>query len=156
MVVITGVLSTLAVVGFGRHMRAARGAEATGVMLAIRSGEESYMAENHLYLSVSTGTNWYPQLVPSNKRYSFVSSTHPDYARWRRLAPPVNGMVMFGYLVTAGVPGTKPAISGMTNAPVFAAQPLDWYVIQALGTSNGKSSRYAFSSMTGEMYVEGE
>jgi len=161
-VTITGILSVLAVVGFRRHMQASRGGEAISVIQAIRSSEEAYMAENHAYLNVSTdseGRNWYPQTTPSTTRYPFVKAAHADYQRWRRLAPAINGTVLFGYLVNAGVPGTNIPALQVTDAPAFAAaQPLDWYVIQASGDvdGNGVFSRYASTSLTGEIYIEKE
>jgi prepilin-type N-terminal cleavage/methylation domain-containing protein len=161
-VVITAVLSLLAVGGFQRHMQSARGAEAVAVIQAIRGAQESYMAENHVYLNVSAasgGVSWYPQLTPNTKRTAFSALSHPDYANWRQLAPSVNESVMFSYLVNAGVPGTLIPPLQVTKGPDFtAAQPLDWYVIQARGDVNGNSvfSRYASTSMTGEIYIENE
>ncbi|HEX2669323.1 MAG TPA: prepilin-type N-terminal cleavage/methylation domain-containing protein [Polyangiaceae bacterium] len=161
-VTITGILSVLAVVGFRRHMQASRGGEALSVIQAIRSAEESFMAENHGYLNVSTdseGKNWYPQTTPNTTRYPFLKSSHGDYPRWRQLAPSVKQTVLFGYLVNAGVPGTKLPPLQVAAAPPFAtAQPLDWYVIQASGDvdGNGVFARYASTSMTGEVYIEKE
>jgi len=161
-VTITGILSVLAVVGFRRHMQASRGGEALSVIQAIRSAEESYMAENHGYLNVSTdseGKNWYPQTTPTTKRYGFVKSAHGDYKRWRQLAPSVEQTVLFGYLVNAGVPGTTVPALQTTAAPTFpSTQPLDWYLIQASGDvdGNGVFSRYATTSMTNEVYIERE
>lgn len=162
MVTITGILSVLAVVGFRRHMQASRGGEAVSVIQAIRSAEEAYMAENHAYLNVSTdsaGKSWYPRTTPNSNRTAFAAASHADYARWRQLAPSVNGSVMFGYLVNAGVPGTKLPALQVSAAPAFSnAQPLDWYVIQASGdvNDNGVFARYASTSMTGEIYIENE
>jgi len=161
-VTITGILSVLAVVGFRRHMQASRGGEALSVIQAIRSAEESYMAENHGYLNVSTdneGKNWYPQTTPSTTRHPFLRSAHADYKRWRQLAPSVNETVMFGYLVNAGAPGTPiPALQTAATPTFLAAQPLDWYVIQASGDvdGNGVFARYASTSLTGEIYIEKE
>ncbi|MEI9940419.1 MAG: type II secretion system protein [Pseudomonadota bacterium] len=164
-VVITAVLSLLAVAGFQRHMQSARGTEAMAVTQAIRSAEESYMAENHIYLNVSAtngGLNWYPQATPGTTRTTFdpsIHSSHADAALWRQLAPSVKESVMFSYLVNAGVAGTLIPPLQITSAPPFAtAQPLDWYVIQARGDVNGNGvfSRYASTSMTGEVYIENE
>ena len=162
-VVITGILSVVAVEGFRRHMQSARGVEPVAVIVAIRSAQEAYMAENHVYLNVSTdsgGKSWYPRITPNRDRASFAASNQPDYARWRQLAPSVNESVMFSYLVNAGVPGTIiPALQDMTEGPTFTtAQPLDWYIIQAKGDvdGNGIFARYATSSMTGELYIEND
>lgn len=162
-VVITGILSVVAVEGFRRHMQAARGAEPVAVIVAIRSAQEAYMAENHVYLNVSTdsgGKSWYPRTTPNRAHIPFATSNHPDYARWQQLAPSINESVMFSYLVNAGVPGTIiPPLQDMTAGPTFtAAQPLDWYIIQARGDvdANGTFARYATSSMTSELYIEND
>jgi len=161
-VVITGILSIMAIAGFRRHMQSARGSEAMAVIQAIRSAEESYMAENKVYLNVSTangGASWYPQLVPNKSRSNFAAPAHADYARWVQLAPSVKETVMFGYLVNAGVPGTLIPALQVANGPAFpTAQPVDWYVIQARGDvdANNVFSLYASTSMTGEVYVENE
>ncbi|HYP97328.1 MAG TPA: type II secretion system protein [Polyangiaceae bacterium] len=159
-VVITGILSVLAIAGFRRHMQSARGSEAASVIQAIRSAQEAYMAENHVYLPVSTaGGGWYPQNTPNTNRYAFSNSKHQDYALWQRLAPSVNGSVMFDYMVNAGVPGTMiPTLQTAAGPDFSAAQPLDWYLIQAIGDvdGNGVFSRYAATSLTNELYVENE
>jgi len=162
-VVITGILSVVAVEGFRRHMQAARGAEPVAVIVAIRSAQEAYMAENHVYLNVSTdsgGKTWYPRITPNKDHASFVASNQPDYPRWRQLAPSIKQSVMFSYLVNAGVPGTViPPLQELTAGPSYTvAQPLDWYMIQAKGDvdGNGVFSHYASSSMSGELYIENE
>jgi len=161
-VVITGVLSLLAVAGFRRHMQSAHGTEAMAVIQAVRSAQEAYMAENHVYLDVSSssgGVSWYPRLIPVATRVGFSAPSHPDYTRWQKLAPSVNQSVMFSYLVNAGVPGTIIPPLQVAKAPPFTtAQTLDWYVIQASGDidGNGVFSRYASTSMTGEIYIENE
>jgi prepilin-type N-terminal cleavage/methylation domain-containing protein len=163
-VVITAILSLVAVAGFRRHMQSSRGGEALSVIQSIRSAEESYISENKIYLDVSAraSTNWYPRLVPNEKRAAFNAPDHPDYQRWRQLAPSVNGTVLFSYLVHAGVPATLSGQSvpplQITNPPVLPVPQLDWYVIQAMGDVDGDSifARYASTKMTGEVYIENE
>jgi prepilin-type N-terminal cleavage/methylation domain-containing protein len=161
-VVIMALMSLLAVGAFRRDMQSARGTEAVGVMLAIRSAETAYLAENHTFLDVSTtsgGTSWYPQLVPSKLRAAFSNSNHPDYPRWVRLAPTIKETVMFSYLVNAGPSGTiVPSLQMAASWVPPTPQPVDWYVIQASGDvdGNGVFSRYASSSINGELYVERE
>ncbi len=158
--VITAVLSLLAVAGFRRHMQSTRGTEAVAVILAIRSAEEAYMAENHQYLNVSTDDkSWYPRTKPDAQRVSF-STTQGDYLLWNQLAPSIKESVRFSYLVNAGIGGTViPPLTELKAGPdLSATQPLDWYMIQAKGDvdGNGVFSHYASSSMTGELYVENE
>ena len=157
--VITAVLSLMAVAGFQRHMRSARGAEAVAVIQAIRSAQESYMAENKIYLNVSAPNNWYPQVVPSKQRNAWINSRHTDFPLWQRLAPAVKETVMFSYLVNAGPSGTViPKLAVAHGADLSTPQPLDWYAIQALGNVDGVGgpSLYATTSMTGEIYIEGD
>lgn len=162
-VVITGVLSLLAIEGFRRHMLVARGTEAVAVMLAIRGAQESYLAENHVYLDVSTdraGKGWYPRLVPDKFKVWFLASSQGDYPRWRQLAPSIKQSVMFSYLVNAGVGGTIiPPLQELKAGPDLSApQALDWYAIQAKGDvdSNGAFSHYVSTSMNSEVYIENE
>lgn len=160
-VIITGILSLLAVAGFRRHMQSARGAEALSVIQSIRSAEESYMSENHGYLNVSALDNWFPRPAPDTNRVAFFDSKsqHTDLPLWRQLAPSINRSVMFSYLAYAGVPGTIIPKLAVSKGPDFsAAQPLDWYVIQARGDVDGNSrfSLYASTSFTGEVYIENE
>src|SRR5262245_7311016 len=97
-VVITGLLAVASVSLFQTQIMASKGSEAAGVIQAIRSAQEAYAAENHIYLNVSTasgGVSWYPNTTPNTTRYAWVHDGHPDYARWRALAPSVNRPVLF-------------------------------------------------------------
>ena len=161
-VTITGVLAALAVVAFTRRLAAARGAEAISVMKAIGNAEEMYKAENHIYLDVSSasgGNQWYPRLVPDKQAISWASGATLDVTRWRALAPPISQLVRFSYLANAGVAGTIVPALNLTQGPdLSAAIPVDWYVLQAKGDTDGNSvfATYATSSMTGEVYIENE
>jgi Tfp pilus assembly protein PilE len=161
-VVISSILALVGVTLFRAHVDASRGTEAYGIIQALRAAEESYTAENHGYLNVSTaagGLAWYPMLVPTTTHASWVASTHADYTRWQQLAPAINRSVMFGYLLNAGPPGTVMPQPQVANGPDLSApQPLDWYLIQASGDVNGNGvfARYASTSITGTIYVENE
>ena len=161
-VVITGILAVAGVSLFHQQLLASKGSEAVGVIEAIRSAQESYIAENHVYLDVSTdsgGTSWYPNLTPNATRWAWVQSGHPDYARWRALAPPVNRSVLFGYLVNAGEPGSNIPKLQLAAPPTFPSPMiLGWYTIQARGDVNGNkiSATYAASSVNSEVVVENE
>jgi prepilin-type N-terminal cleavage/methylation domain-containing protein len=163
LMVVVAIAAVLAIVGvamFRRHIAATRGTEAYGVIQAIRAAEASYLAENHVYLNVSTGTNWYPNTSPNTNRFAWSNSSHVDSTRWQQLAPAVNRSVMFGYLVNAGTPGTAMPALQIANSPASLGQPqpLDWYVIQAKGDTNGDGvpALYAATSLSGEIYVQNE
>jgi len=158
-VAIASILATVGIVLFRRHLAASRGTEAYGVIQALRAAEESYLAENHVYLNVSTGTLWYPNTAPNTTRYAWSKSDHVDFNKWQQLAPAVNRSVMFGYLVNAGTPGTvMPALQIANSPDLTQPQPLDWYLIQAKGDTNGDGvpALYAATSITGETYVQNE
>lgn len=158
-VFITGITATLAVAAFRKHLLASRGTEAVDVILACRSSEEAYRAENHVYLNVSTADTWYPIATPDKGKHNWVPTSHVDLARWQTLAPSVNHLVMFTYLVYAGTPGTSIPVPAITSPPNFNnPQPLDWYLLQAKGDTDGNGifTTYASTSITGEVYVENE
>jgi prepilin-type N-terminal cleavage/methylation domain-containing protein len=160
-VTITAILAVAGVAMFRHHVTASRAAEATSVIQAIRSAEESFLAENHVYLNVSTaggGSAWYPRATPNTDHASWVNSSHADWPRWQQLGAPVKQSVIFSYLANAGVPNVALPALQVASSPVFAAPVLNWYVIQAKGDTdnNGKFTLYASTSMTGEMYIENE
>lgn len=161
-VAITAVLALTAVTLFRHQVLASKGAEAVSVIQAIRSAEEAYAAENHIYLNVSIasdGQEWYPNPKPDQTRSAWVQAGHADLARWQVLAPSVNRPVMFGYLVNAGQAGSNVPALQIAQDPGFPKpMPLDWYVIQAEGDSNGNRvyARYAASNKTGELVVENQ
>ena len=161
-VAITGILAVAGVSLFHQQMLAAQGNEAIGVIQAIRSAQEAYAAENHVYLNVSTasgGISWYPNPTPNSARWAWVQEGHADYSRWRALAPPVNQAVRFGYLVNAGEAGSKVPELQLKAPPTFPSPMiLGWYTIQARGDVNGNGifASYAASNMNAELMVENE
>jgi prepilin-type N-terminal cleavage/methylation domain-containing protein len=162
-VVISGLLAVAGVAMFRRHMVASRGSEATALLEGIRSAEHMYMSENHSYLNVSlanNGSQWYPQANPTNQRAAWMNHAHLDWPQWSQLGLPLNKMVLFSYLVNAGVPGTTiPALSSAFKAPpVVPVPPLDWYLIQAKGDTdgNGVFALYATTSLSNEIYSEND
>lgn len=160
-VVITAILALAGVALFRKQVSASKGGEAVSVIQAIRSAQESYFAENHVYLNVSTtagGQSWYPNLTLDTKRYAWVQDGHPDYQRWRALAPSINRPVLFGYLVNAGLSG-DPMPDAIPLA-LRSGSPLvnGWYTIQARGDANGNKlyAQYAASSVNSEIVIDNE
>lgn len=162
-VTISAVLAMAGVAMFRRHMIASRGSEVTAMLEGIRSAEHMYMSENHSYLNVSVANNggaWYPQANPTNQRNAWINQSHVDWSQWKQLGLPLNKQVLFGYLVNAGVPGTKmPALTAaFKSPPVFPVSQLDWYLIQAKGDTDGDGvfALYATSSASNEIYTEND
>ncbi len=155
-VTITAILAMIGVLLFRKYIGASKGTEAMSVIQAIRTAEESYQAENHVYLDVSTADSrkdWYPTITPNSKtRYAWGQPTHPDWARWQTLAPAVTRPVQFGFLVYAGVAGTAVPVLQVTGMPAYNTPTDDWYVIQAEGDTDGNGifAQYATASASAQ------
>jgi prepilin-type N-terminal cleavage/methylation domain-containing protein len=159
-VTITGVLALVGVMLFRKYIASSKGAEAASVIQAIRAAEESYLAENHLYLNVSTATNWYPVVTPGTSLHSWKVGPggHPDVNNWNALAPAITRSVQFGYLANAGIAGTARTTPQTAQNPNWPAPTDAWYLIQARGDVNGDGvfSEYVASEADSELYVENE
>jgi prepilin-type N-terminal cleavage/methylation domain-containing protein len=169
-VVIVGVLATIGVSSFRRHIYGSKTTEALAMVQSIRAAEERWRAENLSYLNVSKNGNWYPSApVPRTKRAFFASGActpAPDPSedcRWKLLNPTITGPVEFGYMVNAGGPtetmttphaNARPA--GWSNWGTSPPNQEPWFVIQAIGDSdgNGKFSKFVASSLKGDVYQE--
>jgi prepilin-type N-terminal cleavage/methylation domain-containing protein len=161
---IMGVLATIGFAAVRRHVRAAWGAEALGMVQSIRAAQERWRSEHMMYLNVSSpGASWYP-VDPTatgneNTRSPFFfppGEGHIDNDEWLALRPTVSGPVRFGYMVNAGV-ANAPMTVPVAGPSVTWPTPQDnWYVIQALGDTdwNGVTSYYRGSSLSGEVFVE--
>ena len=167
-VTITAILAMVGIMLFRRYVSSSKGAEAAAVIQAIRAAEESYLAENHVYLDVSNsavGTsgnpssfNWYPMVKPGMARYPWKVASHPDLLNWGSLAPAVNRSVQFGYVANAGIAGTARSKLATKSDPGWTVPTDSWYVIQASGDVNGDgvTAQYAACEKNGELYVENE
>jgi prepilin-type N-terminal cleavage/methylation domain-containing protein len=162
-VTISGLLAVAGVAMFRRHIVASRGSEATSFLQGLRAAESMYMSENHGYLNASIangGTAWYPQATPVNQRAAWANESHVDWPQWQQFGLPLNKTVLFSYLANAGVPNTanKQLASDFKNQPGTAVQPLDWYVLQARGDTdgNGVYALYYTTSMAGEIFSEND
>jgi prepilin-type N-terminal cleavage/methylation domain-containing protein len=160
-VVIMGVLATLGFASLHKEVNAAWGVEGVNMVQSIRGAEERWRAEHMMYLDVSKN-GWYPMdpTKAANRRTQFAfyptTSTHSDATNWLLLRPAAPGPVRFGYQVNAGHTGdtmTAPAAGPSVTWPT----PTDnWYVIQALGDTNGNGiySYYRASSLDGDVFVQ--
>lgn len=154
-VVLVGILATIAIVSLRKWMVTSKSVEAMHVIQGIRGGQERFRSESLVYMDVSTSGALYPMTNPGTTKYNWVQTGHVDYARWRLLNPTVGSSVQHGYMVRAGRAMTSPpALPGMAivwPAPADIQDP--WYVIYAQGDLNGDGTpgRYATSSLTGEI-----
>jgi len=173
-VVIVGVLSTLAVVGYRKLILSSHTAEATQMVQSIRVAQEGYHAETGSYGDISSsfvvngsGSGLYPLTVPTTKKTAWGAAcggackTNKD---WSQLPLHVDGPVMYSYSTVAGAAGTDPtasapapSINGTTMT--WPTSPTsDWFVVSAVGDVNGNStfSTVVGSSFTNDVFVDND
>jgi prepilin-type N-terminal cleavage/methylation domain-containing protein len=136
-VLIVGILATLAFVGYRKWVIQSHEAEAQDMLSNIRQAEESFKAENGAYLQVSAGLeppNMYPQPNPvGTVTTQWGGPCNNCTGSWTTLNVVASAPVVFGYAVVAGAAGA--------NGPTFLwnGQTVDltnlitqpWYVVEA-------------------------
>jgi type IV pilus assembly protein PilA len=138
-VVIVGILATLAVVGYRKLVQSSHVTEATNMVQSIRVAQETYHSETQQYADISsTLTSWYPQLVPTGRLTTAWGGSCANCVvpatGWSVLPLHVDGPVAFGYATKAGAPNTAPAtlpadIQASLGLP--ATSDTEWYVVTA-------------------------
>jgi type IV pilus assembly protein PilA len=163
-VVITGVLATLAVYGVRKYVFASKTTEAIHMIGSIKSAEESYRGETFKYAGIAgsaidTPTSFYPNAaVPRRYKADWTNSSHPDYAAvWGPLGVQSDSPVLFEYVVAAGAgalgapPGDCTGVSWGTQG---ASNTGPWYIVKAQADQNddGKMSCFTSCNLTGEIF----
>ncbi|HUQ07744.1 MAG TPA: type II secretion system protein [Kofleriaceae bacterium] len=137
-VAIIGILVGLAVVGFSKQTRKARGAEANAMFAAIRTAQESYHLENGTYYSTSASeaTTWPTTPVKT------AQTILPLPAAWNTLRVRVsNDRVYCGYVTIAGVANSATGIGAMAQGFGLTTAPAtDWFYILAKCDLDGSST----------------
>lgn len=159
-VVIMGILASLAVVGYRKYVDSAKTNEAREVIGSIKAGQESYFDETMRYLDVMSGSidTYYPNGSPTGMMKTNWVGTGTFYAGFGRLGVNVTAPVYFGYATTAwngGGTGTPDPGSGVTGwAPTSTNQP--FYVVKAVCDINPGGARTMFigSSFQSDIYGE--
>jgi prepilin-type N-terminal cleavage/methylation domain-containing protein len=161
-VVIMGILASIGVATFRKHIYSSKSGEVTSVVRAIAAAQERFRGETLLYMAVS-GTDagnlddYYPMTTPGTVKYDWNQVGGNNYANWRRLGPAVPGPVQFGYATIAGPPGVPPQVPGMGPIP-WGTVSEPWYIIKAAGDVDGDGTQSAFvaASFRGEVVSERE
>lgn len=164
-VLIMGVLATVAGLMLRKHVRASRTIEAYNTIQSIRAAQERWRAEHMVYFDVTAAGGWYPwdprdnQALQHSFYYAPGDSTHADSGKWQMLRPTVSLMTRFGFRTNAGLSGssmTNPAIS----IPGFSwpTHRENWYTIQAIGDldGDGNASYFLASSLDGAVLTVNE
>ena len=168
-VVIVGVLATIGVASFRSRIFGSKTSEALAMIQSIRAAEERWRAENLTYLNVSQSGQWYPAAPAARVRRSFYNSgacgvpmPATDDCRWKLLNPTAIGGTEFGFMVTAGPPGTAMTPPDVSARPSswsnWPANGDNWFVIQAIADWDGDGvyAKFLASSIRGDVYRENE
>jgi prepilin-type N-terminal cleavage/methylation domain-containing protein len=167
-VVLVGVLASLAVYGVRKYILSAKTGEAVSMMTSIKSAEEAFKGETFVYYDVSTdfsAANFYPTATPGRTKMQWggESSASGLAAKWRTLAVAPDGPTAFSYAVVATAPGaTAPGLPTQKQATDFKlpTSPTAWQYIAVakadLGGISGVSTYVLSHSYSSEVYVENE
>jgi prepilin-type N-terminal cleavage/methylation domain-containing protein len=165
-VVIVGVLSMLAYLGYHRWVHTAYMAEATNMVKAIRAGQEAFKAENGGYVNVSSGIGVgydYPAARPGQFKTGWggqCSSCNNATAGFGAINVSSTGPVAFGYSTIANNTATPSGVSLMLNGSAMNLSDVTapWYIVEADGDTDGNGvycNVYGFSA-SNQLYVNNE
>jgi type IV pilus assembly protein PilA len=133
-VVIVGILATLAVVGYHKLITSSHVSEATNMVQSIRLAQESYRSETQQYADISVSlASYYPNATPTGTvatGWGAVCAGSICKQDWSVLPLHVDGPVIFGYATRAGPANSSPpSITGVGGIP--ATSPTDWFIVSA-------------------------
>jgi type IV pilus assembly protein PilA len=165
-VVIVGVLATLAVYGVRNYLSSAKTSEAVSMMASIKAAEEAYKAETFVYLDVSGNFNtssYHPTAtLAQGVKYNWqvTTTTSPN---WQTLGVQPDGPVAFTYAVVATAPNASaPGLPTTKTLSQFnlPGTPNRWqYIAVAKGDVGGAVGKFTYvlsHSYSAEIYVENE
>ena len=152
-VVIAGVLVTLAVFGVRKYIYTAKTSEALHMLNSISATQEAFKDETGRYLTASSGVNsYYPQtdLTPGRKKWAWPNPAHVDHANWELLGVDSHEPVQFGYVALAGVSGDP--IPALGTKADFSTTPTvgPWVALKAAADQNGNGTFSYFVMLRGE------
>jgi type IV pilus assembly protein PilA len=166
-VVLVGVLATLAVYGVRKYILSAKSSEAVSMMASIKGAEEAFKDETFVYFDVSTSfttTNWYPTTTPGQVKVQWGGGNATLQKNWQVLGVRPNGPVQFAYAVVATAPGSAlPAVPTITkdNSGLRLPPTADqWTYVAAakadLGGRAGVSTVVLSHSLSSEIFIEND
>jgi type IV pilus assembly protein PilA len=166
-VVIVGILATLAVVGYRKLITASHVSEATNNVQGIRVAQEGYHSETQTYAPISQSlTSWYPSSTPVGNTLTAwggaCAGCNAGYD-WSMLPLHIDGPVLFGYATVGGAASTTPAPSQVTvNGQVVAfpsPSPTDWFIVAAtcdLDNAGTPNTSVYTTSWSNQVFVDAE
>jgi prepilin-type N-terminal cleavage/methylation domain-containing protein len=154
-VVIVGILATLATYGVRKYVMEAKKAEASSMLVQIRAAEEAFKDETFVYAGLTDFENWHPTNTPGTGKRGWQSGTTAMTVVMNRLGVMPDGPVAYSYAVAAGNGGTMPSIPTVKSWD-FPDATGPYYIAMAKADLNGDGVyTYALShSDTAEIYVD--
>jgi len=152
-VVIVGILATLAVVGYRKLVQSSHVSEAMNMVQSIRVAQEAYHSETQQYADISVDlTSWYPSSAPDGKHVTAWGGSCSNCVTgqtWSNLPVHVDGPVLFGYATKAGAAGSSPAalpsdISSQMDLTSVTRSPTEWYMVTAMCDLDNNGSPYTY------------
>ena len=166
-VVMVGVLATLAVYGVRKYILSAKSGEAVSMMTTIKSAEEAFKDETFVYMDVSSNfqpTSWYPTATPGKSKIQWGGTPQTLADKWRTLGVRPSGPVQFAYAVVATAPGgavpTLPTVVKTNSDFNLPTTATEWMYVAAgradLGGRDGVYTVVMSHSLSTEIYVEND
>lgn len=163
-VIITGVLATLAVYGVRKYVYSSKTTEAIHMIGSIKSAEESYRSETFKYAGSDPSkldndpSYFFPKGEKPGQFKASWSPNGPDYANvWGPLGVLSDSPVLFEYIVVAdkGALVAPPSdCTGVSWGTAGSANTGPYYIVKAQADQNGDGKMSCFTScnLTGEIF----
>lgn len=144
-VVIMGVLATLATYGVRKYVLEAKKAEAGSMITQIRAAEEAYRDETFEYLGAASFSEWHPVDDPGGAKYAWGFR---DTAMRREVFDPLgvmpNGLVEYSYAVVDGGANDSIPTIPTERAFDFPDPTGPFYIVMAKGDLDN-DGRYTYA-----------
>jgi type IV pilus assembly protein PilA len=174
-VVIIGVLASLAIVGYRKLVTSSHVSEATNMVQNIKVAQEGFHSETQQYANISASVvtgPFYPAATPTGRLETAWGAVCGGQCLagmdWSMLPLHVDGPVLFSYATVAGAANTSPTDKAVTvNGQTLTfpnPSPTDWFVVAATcdldasGSSPGTASNTNVytTSWSNQTYVSNE
>jgi prepilin-type N-terminal cleavage/methylation domain-containing protein len=140
-VMIVGVLATVAAYGVRKYVLEAKRGEAVGMLTQIRAAEESYRDEKFAYLGRNDFTLWTPTNDPGGSKNGWESGPNDQMRQmFAQLGVAPDGPVEYSYAVVAGTVGATLPTIPMTLASPVTAPTGPFYIAMGMADLNNDGS----------------
>jgi prepilin-type N-terminal cleavage/methylation domain-containing protein len=154
-VVIVGVLSVVAVIGYRKYMLNSKVTEGQAMVSGIRIAQEDYRAESGKYADI--GPNWCPAgSGVGNAKFGWNPNCTGGTNTWAMLPVHSDGAVLFAYSTTAPATWAAPAQFDTSWITWPAAPKAPFYTVLAkcdLNSDGGEFTQLVSSSFDSQIFI---